>query len=97
MASPRKPDEPSYYDRTVLERVDYALPRGPWARTQVSFQPGGYLHPAKPKNLESLGLANAHPWSPLDADWKLPEDWKRIVLDGLRERLEGSRTLCIFM
>jgi Fe-S oxidoreductase len=97
MASPRKPDEPSYYDRTVLERVDYALPRGPWARTQVSFQPGGYLHPAKPKNLESLGLANAHPWSPLDADWKLPEDWKRIVLDGLRERLEGSRTLRIFM
>ena len=97
MAAPRKPDQSEFYAKSVLECVDYALPQGGWIRAPVSFQPGGFLHPAKPKNLESLGLPNAHAWSPLEEDWKLPENWQQIVLDGLRERLEGSRTLRIFM
>ena len=97
MAAPRKPDQSEFYAKSVLECVDYALPQGAWMRAPVSFQPGGFLHPAKPKNLESLGLPNAHAWSPLEEDWKLPENWQQIVLDGLRERLEGSRTLRIFM
>ena len=97
MAAARKPDQPEFYERSVLERVDYTPPRGSWLRRTVTFHPGGYLHPAKPKNLESLGLPNAHPWSPLDEDWNLPADWERIVLDGLRERLETSRTLRVFM
>ena len=96
MAVPRKPDQPEFYERSALERVDYAPTQGSWMRTPVSFRPGGYLHPAKPKNLESLGLPNAHPWSPLDDDWKLPEDWEKIVLDGVRERRESSRTLRVF-
>ena len=80
MAALRKPDQPEFYEQRVLERVDYAPPKGSWIRTPVSFQPGGFLHPAKPKNLESLGLPNAHPWSPLEDDWKLPENWQQIVL-----------------
>ena len=97
MATPRKPDQPEFYQRSVLERIDCTPSVGSWMRTPVSFQAGGYLHPAKPKNLEILGLPNGHAWSPLDEDWKLPADWERIVLDGLRERLESSRTLRIFM
>jgi len=97
MAAPRKPDQPEFYQRSVLERIDCTPSVGSWMRNPVSFQAGGYLHPAKPKNLEILGLPNGHAWSPLDEDWKLPADWERIVLDGLRERLESSRTLRIFM
>jgi Fe-S oxidoreductase len=97
MAAPTKPDQPEHYDKSVLERVNYVPPRGSWVRTPASFQPGGFLHPAKTKNLEVLGLPNGHAWSPLDEDWHLPENWKQIVLDGMKERLESSRTLRLFM
>jgi Fe-S oxidoreductase len=97
MAAPRKPDQAEYYDKSVLERVDCVPPAGSWVRTPAAFQPGSFLYPAKPKNLESLRLANGHPWSPLDEDWKLPEGWQDIVLHGLRERLEESRTLRLMM
>ncbi len=36
-------------------------------------------------------------WSPEDDDWKLPENWKEIILDGLKERLDKFRSLKIFM
>jgi len=97
MAAPRKPDQPEFYERSVLERIDYTPPQGSWIRNPVSFQIGGFLHPAKAKNLEILDLPNGHAWSPLDEDWHLPADWEKIVLDGLRERLESSRTLRVFM
>ena len=41
-----------------------------------------------PQNLKYLSLPNPREWSPLDEDWKLPSNWKEIVLEGLRERLE---------
>jgi len=97
MAAPLKPDQPGYYERAALERLDRFPPAGSWLRAPVAFHPGGVLHPAKAKNLESLGLPNAHAWSPLDEDWNLPEGWQKIVLDGLAERLAGSRTLRLMM
>ena len=96
MAAQPKPDQPAFYDKATLERVDYQ-PRGAWLRGPVTFQPGEFLHPAKPKNLEALGLPHGHAWSPLDQDWHLPADWQHIVLEGLRERLAGSRTLRLMM
>ena len=33
----------------------------------------------------------------MDEDWKLPENWKEIILEGLRERLEKFRSLKVFM
>ena len=98
MAGHKKPDEPEYYARTDLERVNYSPPAQAWNETSTTFTPlGSHLHPAKPKNLEVLGLCNAHNWSPTDDDWKLPENWKAIVIEGMRERLEQSRTLRVFM
>jgi Fe-S oxidoreductase len=52
---------------------------------------------SKPKNLEYVGMPNPREWSPFDEDWKLPENWKEIVLEGLRERLDKFRSLKIFM
>ncbi len=95
MAAPR-PDQPAFYDPAVLERVDHE-PRAPWLGSPVTFPPGGFLHPAKAKSFEALGLPNGHAWSPLAEDWQLPADWRRIVLDGMRERLASSRTLRLMM
>ena len=92
-----RPDSPEYYDKAQLERVDHRPPRTPWRNLVTTFQPGGFLHPAKPKNLEAMGLPSAHAWSPLDDDWKLPDNWRQIVIDGIRERLATSRTLRLFM
>ena len=33
----------------------------------------------------------------LDADWKLPENWKQILLEGIAERLEKYRSFRLFM
>ena len=44
-----------------------------------------------------LHFPNAREWSPEDEDWKLPEDWKEIILKGLAERLDRFRSLKIFM
>ena len=65
--------------------------------TPVQIRKGMYCYAAKPKSLNILGLPNARPWSPIDDDWKLPENWKEIVLDGLKERLEKFRSFKIFM
>jgi Fe-S oxidoreductase len=56
-----------------------------------------YCHGAKAKDLKVLELPNARDWSPAEEDWKLPEDWKQTVLDGIKERLEKYRSFHIFM
>ena len=68
-----------------------------WMNTPTEIRPGIACYAGKPKNLEYVGLPNPREWSPFEDDWKLPENWKEIVLDGLRERLEKFRSLKIFM
>jgi len=92
-----KPDQAAFYEPARLLRVGHRPPAGAWPEQPVRFEPGGYLHPAKPKNLEALGLPNARAWSPTDEDWQLPPDWQRIVLEGMRARIARSRTLQLFM
>ena len=36
-------------------------------------------------------------WSPIDEDWKLPENWQQIIFEGMKERLEKYRSFKIFM
>jgi Fe-S oxidoreductase len=89
MASVPKPDE--------LSRVDHAPPSTGWMDTPVEFRKGTWCYSGKQKNLDYVGLPFGREWSPPDEDWKLPSNWKQIVLDGLRERLEKFRSLQIFM
>lgn len=77
--------------------LGHAVPQTPWMETPVEFRPGTWCYAGKPKNLEVVGFPNPREWSPVDEDWKLPDNWKEIVLEGLRERLERFRTLKIFM
>jgi Fe-S oxidoreductase len=94
----KKPDEAEYYEQSTLENVDHNPPNSPWAIAPTTFTAlGSHLHPAKPKNLEVLGLSNAHHWSTQDEDWQLPERWHDTVIDGMRQRLGQSRALRVFM
>lgn len=69
----------------------------PWQRTPTEFKEGMYCHAAKPKNLEVVGLPNAHEWSSSDEDWNLPDNWKEIILEGMRDRMGKYRSFKLFM
>jgi Fe-S oxidoreductase len=88
-AQPPKPEE--------LSNIDYTPPKSDWIKTPLEFKPGMYCHGSRPKYLEEVGFPNAKEWSPDDEDWKLPENWKEIVLEGMKERLEKYRSFKVFM
>ncbi|MEN6484841.1 MAG: sulfate reduction electron transfer complex DsrMKJOP subunit DsrK [Syntrophobacteraceae bacterium] len=77
--------------------IDHKLPATGWMDTPVVFRPGNWCYSGKAKNANVLGLANPREWSPPDEDWKLPDNWKEILLEGIRERLDKFRSLKIFM
>lgn len=84
-----KPDE--------LLKINYTPPSTEWMDTPTSFNPGTFAWGAKGKNLETVGFPNARDWSPVDEDWKLPENWKSTVLEGIAERLSKYRSFKIMM
>jgi Fe-S oxidoreductase len=77
--------------------IDFTPPETPWMDTPTVFKEGTYSYPAAPKNLKVMGLPNPRPWSPIDEDWKLPENWKEIITEGIRERLAKYRSFRLFM
>ena len=89
MAKLPKPEE--------LAKIDYTLPKTEWLDTPVVFKEGMFCHGSKPKSLELVGFPNPRDWRPADADWKLPADWKEILLKGIAERLEKYRSFRLFM
>ena len=75
------------------------LPAKDWLDPSIDFKAkhGNYCYPSKPKMLEYLGMPYPHQWQPTDADWKLPPNWKEIILDGMKERLDRFRSFKLFM
>jgi [DsrC]-trisulfide reductase subunit K len=84
-----KPDE--------LLSINLNPPKTGWMETPVDFRPGTWSYSAAPKNLKYLGLPNPREWQPSDADWKLPENWKEIILEGFKERLKRYRSFQLFL
>lgn len=72
-------------------------PETPWMDTPAKFRAGTFSYPAAPKNLKYLGVPNPREWMPTDKDWKLPENWKEIILKGIQERLSKYRSFRLFM
>ncbi len=89
MAKLPKPEE--------LSKIDYTPPKTSWMDTPVVIKEGMFCHGAKPKSLEIVGFPNPRDWRPADADWKLPENWKEILLEGLADRLKKYRSFRLFM
>ena len=77
--------------------VRYAPPATPWMETPTVFRPGTWSYPGGAKSLTALGMPNPRSWSPADEDWKLPENWQAIILEGMAERLEKYRSFRLFM
>ncbi len=80
-----------------MARVDFRPPRKGWMNPAVEIKKGSFNYAAKKNALEYLDLPNPREWNPLEEDWKLPDNWKEIVLNGLKERLEKFRSLKVFM
>ena len=92
-----KPDEVEFYNQEELIQIDHHPSGSSWMDTPVDFRPGTWIYPAKARHLEYLGFPNPRQWSPTEEDWKLPENWKEIILQGMRERLDKYRSFQIFM
>jgi Fe-S oxidoreductase len=82
----------------LLRNTDLrSMPEKPWMEQPVDFRDGTYSYPTAPKNLKYLGLPNPREWSPVDEDWKLPDNWKEIIMEGFKERLGKYRSFRLFM
>jgi Fe-S oxidoreductase len=81
----------------TLVQIEQKTPQGDWRNPQVEFRKGVICYSAAPKNLTYLDLPNPRVWQPFDADWKLPPDWKKTILDGMKDRLAKYRSFRLFM
>ena len=81
----------------LLSKIDHRPSGAGWMDTPVDIRKGMYCYASNPKSVETLGLPNARAWNPLEDDWKLPENWKEIIFEGFRERLEKFRSFKVFM
>ena len=89
MENEQKPEE--------LANIDFNPPETGWMDTPPEFKKGIFCYGSRPSYLEAVGFPNAREWKPTDEDWKLPDNWKEIVLEGMKERLEKYRSFKIFM
>jgi len=96
------------YDVKPSDLLDFEYSKTPakdWMDVPAEYKPGNWCYPAKPEILDYLNdhvLPGNFPkpakdWQPTDADWKLPENWREIIRDGFRERLEKYRSFKVFM
>lgn len=92
--------DPEELTKNIMETPSLLLGKSPkkeWMDTPAEFRPGNWCYSAKPKAIEGLALPYARDWSPVDEDWKLPENWKEIISQGFKERLAKYRSLKVFM
>ena len=80
-----------------LSIIDYRLPETRWIDTPAVLQEGIFCHAARGKDIEAIHMPNPRDWRVEEEDWKLPENWKQIILEGLRDRIDRFRSLQLFM
>jgi len=90
-------DEMAFYKKDELLKFDDTPPSTPWMDTPVDFRKGSFIYPGKAKNLKILDLPNPRDWAVTEDDWKLQDNWKQIILEGMADRLSKYRTFKIFM
>lgn len=80
-----------------LIKIDYKPPSKGWMDTKPDIRRGKINWSAVPKSVKYLDLPYPRRWQPTDDDWKLPDNWKEIILEGMRERIHKFRTFQVFM
>ncbi|MFC1953201.1 sulfate reduction electron transfer complex DsrMKJOP subunit DsrK, partial [Chloroflexota bacterium] len=77
--------------------IEYDPPAKSWMKPDVEFRKGTYSYNAPAKHLEYLDLPNPRDWAPPEADWQLPNNWKKIIEQGMKDRLGKSRAFQLFL
>jgi len=77
--------------------IDYTTPSRSWMESAVEFRKGTYCYPAAAKHEKYLDLPNPREWQPAEVDWKLPENWKEILIKGMKDRLGRYRSFQLFL
>jgi len=89
-------DTPKPAETAKIDHYPSPFEKG-WMNKQVEIKPGIYCYGSKPKNLEYVGMPYPKEWNPTEEDWKLPENWKEIIEEGFKDRLDKFRSLKLFM
>jgi len=85
----KKPEE--------LAQIEYTPPGKSWLDPKVEFRRGTFNYGSNPKSMEYLEMPHVRAFDPRKEDWNLPENWKQIVFEGMRERLMKYRSFRVFM
>ncbi len=80
-----------------LSKISYKPPKTSWMDTPVELRKGIFCWGASGKVLKYVDFPNARDWSPTEEDWKLPENWKEIFLDRMKELLGKYRSFQLFL
>ena len=78
-------------------KMDHRPHQTDWMETPTTIRKGIACYASNPKSVEYLGLPYPRTWSCFDEDWQLPENWKEIIHEGFKERLEKFRSFKVFM
>jgi Fe-S oxidoreductase len=89
--------ELTHYKPPELLGTGHRPPRADWRDTPAQFRSGTWIYPTKPKHLEYIDFPHPREWLPTDEDWKLPTNYKEIIFQGIRERLDKYRSFKVFM
>ncbi|MBF0105185.1 MAG: (Fe-S)-binding protein [Deltaproteobacteria bacterium] len=81
----------------ILAGIDYNPPATGWMDTPVDFKKGTFCNSVPAKFMEYLGQPQPHEWKSYQDDWGLPDNWREIIFEGMRERLKKFRTFRVFM
>jgi len=63
----------------------------------TEMKKGFYSYAATLRDQEYLNLPFPREWSPLDEDWKLPPNWKEIIIEKMDELRKKYRSFQVFM
>ena len=85
-----KPDE-------LLSKIDHTPPHKGWMDVPTEIRKGMYCYAANPKTMAPEVFPDMRKWNPLEEDWKLPANWKEIIHQGFKDRLERFRSFKVFM
>jgi Fe-S oxidoreductase len=82
-----------------LLQIELNPRKGDWLDPSLDFEArrGSWSYPGAIKALNYMGFPNPREWSPTDDDWKLPDNWRQIIHDGIKERLSKYRSLRVFL
>ena len=87
--------EDTLKDKTF--QIDYTPPPRDWMEPSAEFRKGTYGYPAASKHEKYLDLPFPREWQPTVKDWKLPKNWREVILKGMEDRLSRYRSYRLFL